>query len=470
MTMYPLSRAPRIALATLVLTALGPVELPAQTPASRTPASRTPASLVADSMSQFSQAGKWEQAATLARRGLGMTSDPDDQCTFHLGASQALAGMGLYGLAESELKVVDDDCAHSAGIRERSADVAALRRDLSFPVMPKTGMDFSAVDQFWKVADVLAADRTPTDQQWRNLLGSVGYRLATMTVPTVRSDMEIALRPSLRPRYDSLITRQNDQAGRLQHIAAAYTHRADIAHLRDSLTRSLPVRDAIAGAARFLPPHVTEGMDPPVVAFAIFRDDAYSLGPQGVIVDLYHLIENPLTPLLAHEFHHSYLSALSTVRRPVGDTPDAALIGALFGLRNEGIADLVDKPYPLSFPGNVAMSAYAKRYNEAYARTPAVLHSIDSLLVIAADDSTMLRAVGQRVAALLPSNGHYNGSYVAREVYETFGVDSLYPGVASPFALLRTYAAAERKRGNPPPVSPKAIGLLDNLERRYQRP
>jgi hypothetical protein len=78
--------------------------------------------------------------------------------------------------------------------------------------------------------------------------------------------------------------------------------------------------------------------------------------------------------------------------------------------------------------------------------------------------------VGQRVAALLPSNGHYNGSYVAREVYETFGVDSLYPGVASPFALLRTYAAAERKRGNPPPFSPKAIGLLDNLERRYQRP
>jgi hypothetical protein len=466
MAMYSRSRAPHIALATLVLTALGPFDLRAQTSALR-----TPASLVADSMSQLNGTAKWEQAATLARRGLGLTSDPDQRCIFHLGASRALTGMGLYGLAESELEIVGDECAQSAGVRASSADLAALRKDLaSLPVMPTTGMDFSGVDQFWKVADVLAADHTPTDRQWRDLLGSVGYRLATMTVPTVRSDMEVALRPSLRPRYDSLITRETDQASRLQHLAAAYAHRADIAHLRDSLTRSLPIRDGVAGAAHFLPPHATEGMDPPLVAFAVFRDDAYSLGPQGVIVDLYHLIENPLTPLLAHEFHHSYLSALGTVRRPVGDTPDAALMGALFGLRNEGIADLVDKPYPLSFPGNVAMTAYAKRYNEAYARTPAVLHSIDSLLVIAADDSTKLRAVGQRVSALLPSNGHYNGSYVAREVYETFGADSLYPGVANPFALLRTYAAAEAKRGNPPPFSPKAIGLLDALERRYKRP
>jgi hypothetical protein len=78
--------------------------------------------------------------------------------------------------------------------------------------------------------------------------------------------------------------------------------------------------------------------------------------------------------------------------------------------------------------------------------------------------------VGRRVNELLPSGGHFNGSYVAREIYETFGVDSLYPGVHDFFAFLRIYASAEAKRGNPPPFSPKSVALLNALERKYLMP
>ena len=95
-------------------------------------------------------------------------------------------------------------------------------------------------------------------------------------------------------------------------------------------------------------------------------------------------------------------------------------------------------------------------YNDGYVRTPAVIRSIDSALVVAADDSTKLEAVGLRVEQLLPSGGHFNGSYVARAIYETFGVDSLLPGVANLFAFWRTYGEAEVKRGHQPPFSPKA--------------
>ena len=59
---------------------------------------------------------------------------------------------------------------------------------------------------------------------------------------------------------------------------------------------------------------------------------------------------------------------------------------------------------------------------------------------------------------------------MAREIYETFGVDSLYPGESNLFAFWRTYAEAEAKRGNPPPYSPKAVALLDTLEKMYLRP
>ena len=44
------------------------------------------------------------------------------------------------------------------------------------------------------------------------------------------------------------------------------------------------------------------------------------------------------------------------------------------------------------------------------------------------------------------------------------------PAIYNPFAFVRAYASAERKRGNPPPFSPKAIELLSAMEKRYVNP
>jgi hypothetical protein len=58
---------------------------------------------------------------------------------------------------------------------------------------------------------------------------------------------------------------------------------------------------------------------------------------------------------------------------------------------------------------------------------------------------------------------------MAREIYETFGVDSLFPGELDFFAFWRVYAEAELKRGSGPPFSPKGVVLLDALEAQYLR-
>ena len=428
-------------------------------------------SSVADSAMKLNRAGPWEQAAQLARVGSNRGTSADERCSSRVSAVYALTRMGALAIAADELKTFDAQCSTSAVVQQQGADLASIRRELAIPALPKTGMDFSAVDQFWHIADLLVRDAEPSAADWQALVQAPGYRLVMRILPTTRVDIETALRPSRRALFDSLTKRPDDRANILRHIATAATHRAELTRYRDSITKILPVKDAVALTAKFLPPHGTETMEPPLVAFAIFRDDAYSLGPEGVVIDLDHLYrEGGLTLLLAHEFHHSYLSMLSKIERPPNSDPATPLIGALSNMRNEGIADLIDKPYPLSYPNSAAMSAYAKRYNEAYARTPDVILAIDSALVRAADDSTQLAAAGRRVQTLLPSSGHYNGSYIAREIYETFGVDSLFPGVYSPFALLRTYAAAEAKRGNPPPFSPKALRLMDALEQKYRKP
>ena len=439
----------------------------AQTPAMQ---GSSPGSVpVADSAAKLNRAGLWRDALTVARLRMPAAT-AEEKCSLRIDILASMERMGWLEDASSEFKTFDPQCGESAPARARAAEVARIRSATTLPPLPTAGLDFSGVDEFWRLADRLTKDVEPSEDDWHRLASSVGYRFSLQQVPTTRSDMEIALRPSRQADFDSLTKIDNDQASRLRHFRATMSHREALVAYRDSLTRSLPIERAVAIAARFLPPHGTDGKTPPLVAFGLFRDDAYSLGPRGVVIDLdYVYEEGGLVDLLAHEFHHSYLSAMSSLRDPERDS-SAALYFALRNMRNEGIADLIDKPYPLSYPNSAIMTAYAKRYNEAYARTPAVIRSIDSALVIAADDSTKLRAVGRRVSELLPSAGHFNGSYVAREIYETFGVDSLYPGVYNFFAFLRTYASAEAKRGNPPPFSPRSVALLNALERKYLMP
>ena len=342
----------------------------------------------------------------------------------------------------------------------------------SVPSMPTTGLDFSAIDEFWRVVDVLTRDADPTDAQWQALLATPGYQLAQMAVgPVVKEDLELAFRPSRRQAFDSLTRLPNDRAGRLTHLVRAVSLRAQLGAFRDSLTRAAPIAEAVRTAARFLPPGATNRGDPPLVAFAIFRNDGYSLGP-GVVVDLLNAYESNLVLFLGHEFHHTYVGRMQEAAlgsAPRGDdAADRALRGAIAALRNEGIADLVDKPYPLTWP-NPVRAAYVKRYNDEYAKTPETLRQLDSLLEAVADDSTQMNAAGQRARTLLWSNSHPAGAYVARTVYDQFGIDSLYPAESNPAALLRTYTAAVQARGNPPPFTPKAWRVIESFERRYWR-
>jgi len=177
----------------------------------------------------------------------------------------------------------------------------------------------------------------------------------------------------------------------------------------------------------------------------------------------------PLTANLAHEFHHSYVNRLAKPLPPGADqSADAGLRDALYDLRNEGLADLIDKAYPFHSP-SPGLAAYVTRYNVEYARTPAVLRQLDSMLAAMADDSTAVAEIAMRTMGLFWSNGHPNGAYIAREIFEAFGADSLFPAVRSPAAFLRTFAWAERAHGRPDPLSRSAWREIDALDRRYWR-
>jgi hypothetical protein len=353
-----------------------------------------------------------------------------------------------------------------------SAHYAGAQSPPKQPPYPKGGIDYSGIDEFYRVAAVLTKDIEPTAAQWRALMATPGYRLVEIDNEGIRDRIDLALKPSRRAERDSVIKANGDKARALRHLIRAAGDRAAIMKTRAILERSM--NDSIAMAAqrtaRFLPKGTIERFPTPFIGFAIFLDDGYAEDP-GVLLDPLYVQDNGVVALLSHEFHHSYTGLVdhlvkrADIEAMATPPADVRLFLAVMFLRNEGIADQVDKTYPL--PANPKADWYAPVYNAAYAKTPAFIHSLDSLLALAADRPAQTAPAGEKANAMLKLGGHPNGAYVAREIVETFGIDSLMPGVYSPIAFLRTYASAEARRGNPPPFSAKAWSELAALEKHY---
>ncbi len=422
---------------------------------------------LSDSVMALNRAGKWELAGQLALTGMRTAPNGEERCALFVGGLYASARMNQFSNGPRQLKTFDDMCAGTNVMTQQAREIEQIRRDLSLPPMPTTGVDWSAIDQFWMAVDTLSRDIEPSPAQWRALLISPGYRIAAISHPTIAHAIELAFKPSRRAERDSVLRRASEDSATIAHLLVAAAAREDLKRFRVALAPVVAdtIAYAIRNAGRFLPPGATNHAAP-LVTFTMFASDGYAQEP-GIVLDLYHVREDGLGDFLSHEFHHSYGSALDRTAYATNGA-DNRLYQMIRQLKNEGIADMIDKPHPLVEPPS--MRWYADMYNAAYGKTPATLRVLDSLLVAAGTDSAKLVAAGARAQRLLISGSHPNGAYMARTILETFGRDSLIATVPSAFAFIRMYEAAEAKGGNASPFSAEGHAALSAMESRHQKP
>jgi len=421
---------------------------------------------LSDSVMALNRAGKWELAGQLALSGMRTATNGEERCALFVGGLYASARMNQLSNGPRQLKAFDDMCTNTSVMTQYARDIEQIRRDFTLPPMP-TGIDWSAIDQFWMAVDTLSRDIEPSPAQWHALLISPGYRIAMISHPTIAHSIELAFKPSRRAERDSVLRRASEDSATISHLLRAAAAREDLKRFRVALQPHVAdtIAYAIRNAGRFLPPGATDHA-PPLVTFTMFASDGYSQDP-GIVLDLYHVRETGLADFLSHEFHHSFGSALDRTAYATNGA-DNRLYQQIRQLKNEGIADMIDKPHPLVEPPG--MQWYADLYNAAYDKTPATLKVLDSLLVAAGTDSAKLVAAGRRAQSLLISGSHPNGAYMARTILDTFGRDSLISTMPSAFVFIRMYEAAEAKRGNASPFSATGRAALSTMESRHLKP
>jgi hypothetical protein len=421
---------------------------------------------LADSAMTLVRAGLYDEATKLAIHGVAVTPSNDERCGLMFSVMYALTRQGEIDIAREQYRTYDQQCSPLESSAKYLTDLEILRVEWSMPPIPRTGFDFSSLDRFWSIVDTLSRNVEPSSHLWRSLLARPGYRLVLRGDQDLERQIDIAFRPSRQGERDSIVRTTGSDATVISHLIDAGNHRSELAAMQAALEKTLPdsIAAAVSNATRYLPEAATHRHLPPFVGFALFNSDSVAQD-DGVVLDLLQIRNADLVRFLSRVFYRAYADAFAPDASP-SNPIDASLYHAVRQLRNEGIADMLDKPYPLQAHGTVSATS-ATAYNAAYSRTPTVLRSLDSLLAEAYDRPADWRDFGTQAQTLLVDGSEPNGAYMAREVLDTFGRDSLVSAASNPFRFVRMYEAAEQKHGNPPPFSSKAIAMLDLMEKRW---
>jgi len=346
--------------------------------------------------------------------------------------------------------------------------VAAANQTRSTP----RPLDLSGVAQFWAIADTLAADRTPTEAQWRRMFSTRAYRYlidVNRRERVLRTFLPLAFMPSRREaRERALGDGTYESRAYLAHFVEARSKRAELQAFAARLPRQHVLDRAVARAAALLPPGATETIAPPPVSFAIFEPDAFGSADDGIVVDLLFATRVDVVNLIAHEAHHYFLQAMFPVRALDRDRDDYALVHALNQLRLEGVADEIDKADILDAAADRADQQETRtRYRQLYSESAVRLAQIDALIAAVADDPSLLKTNGQRVWDLLPNGGHPQGFFMATQIERALGRAALVTAIASPFEFVRIYNRAAARLADPqryPVFSASAMRTIDSLE------
>jgi hypothetical protein len=350
--------------------------------------------------------------------------------------------------------------------------------------------DFSGIEEFWKIVDILKADKEPTDEQWQAMSETPGY--AELIRREFKPDyfknaMRAVYMPSQKSLAEELIQEDKQKGG----FFAWYTplviegfrnadRDRDWIQVRIKELKSYPyLKKAAEEALRFLPKEQAE--DYPAVAFIIFND---SRGYTPLIIGLSEKEDLSSTELdclhrqgcdkhwpfvlhLAHEAFHLYRDKKKEFNFPERNSPDYPIVWILDQIENEGIGDLINREQLYYDDGCFVETDRAERYRKEQEAQPSIIRIMDAILKEMAVNSSLIGQLGRQLRSFIPQSGHPTGFFMASVIVRQYGKEALVKIVRNPFKFFYLYNEAARRNRRAPVLSDQAIDFIKMLENKY---
>jgi hypothetical protein len=165
--------------------------------------------------------------------------------------------------------------------------------------------------------------------------------------------------------------------------------------------------------------------------------------------------------LQGHEMHHKLRTGKDF---GVIAPDDEGLMGIMFSIQNEGLADLIDKSVTMNMPGDPRGIREWALYP-----APTFIRQMDSTIQVRALGGAP--ATGRWYRQLSKgSNGHLPGFFMSSAIKKNGYTKQLIDKADDPFAFFYLYQKAARKdKTHPPRFSDAAMRYLKALEQKYTK-
>jgi hypothetical protein len=340
--------------------------------------------------------------------------------------------------------------------------------------------DFSGVDEFWRIAATLRADREPADADWDRLFATPGYaalHTRERRRPALTAAFRAALMPSRRAERDQLLARGGWIGRVIRHVEPLWEQRAELDRARVTLGTGTWLARAIDKVAEVLPTGTTTAYPAPPVAFIFFLPDGRGYADL-LVADLANVAsKDDLVAFFAHEVFHYYHHQLARARpeaapRLPPGPGEQALLDVLTKIEEESVADLFDKAHLLTLDsavlsqrvGDPARVSYLREYQVHYADAAHQLELIERTLEAVADMPDRMKQASDTLGALLPLEGRPVGAFMAAAIRRELGTPRLASVIADPVGFFLAYQEAANRPGcGCRPFSRKAVAVLRRL-------
>lgn len=330
--------------------------------------------------------------------------------------------------------------------------------------------DYSGLDPFWNVAEILAAGETPNEVDWAAMYETPGYGSLQARENADRflaRLLPLALHPERSAEADELIAAQPAMGIFIAHLRRAFERRGELTALQKELQERSLIGESLLSAGTWLPAGSIDRYGPPQISFVIYQPDAR--GYDRIVMDLLLAYERPdvFEGLVAHEAHHVIRNGIQGDWD--GDAPEAELLIALNNLQAEGIADMIDKHALFAIDDwgdnsvDVALRMMTDRLKGEYTVAEQRLAEVDGLLAAYAADPTDAEQLGEQLRGALIMGGHPVGYYMATVINDNGGAERMVANVGNPFDFVRAYNDAAAAAGRYV-LRTKAIRGLTMLE------
>ena len=266
----------------------------------------------------------------------------------------------------------------------------------------KTGFDFSGIDQFWKIAEILERDLEPSETEWSDLFQTPGYRELMRRESSFNEDsFKNSFRRVFKPSESQALGKALEKGTnrRLAHYAGVKFRRGDLKAFQERLVTGDFMEAALKKARDYLPQGAMDDRPEPPVSFIFFDPDGRGYVP--IIIDLAYAYDkdktDSLVDFLAHEIHHYYRNRNTDYDEGNIQVGHAEFVNSLNQLQIEGIADQIDKHERFFLAENPDDSDYAKQYRKHVEDSPRILDRVNAVLEEMADNPARVPVLASKL-------------------------------------------------------------------------